>query len=119
MPPQATAAPQETAEDRAKREAEEAWKTLVREATKGDTPGSRQVKRAIRLEAQISKLREQVNDNRDYLRLMDRNEELSEAQAEFVDTFYPEKEKGERRPPEEVEATRRARAFARKNGSTE
>lgn len=119
MSPQPASAPkvEESAEAKAKREADEAWTALVARATEGDTPGARQVARAIRLEQQISKLREQVNDNRDYLRLMDRNEELSEAQAEFADTFYPEKEKGQVRPPEEVEATRRARAAARKNGA--
>lgn len=128
--PQATSAPKqenakqgESAEDRAKREAAERakqeWLQLVEDATKGDTPASRQIRRALRLEQELSKLRQSVNDNRDYLRLMDRNEELDEDQSEFLEVWYPEKEKGERRPPEEVEATRRAKSLARKNGADE
>ena len=115
MSPQ-PAAKQETAEEKAEREAQEHWAEVVKNATDGDSPGARQVRRAISLEKQISDIRERVNDNRTYLRLMDRNEELTEAQAEFVDTFYPEKEKGERRPKAETQATRRAREAARKNG---
>lgn len=117
--PQAKTA--ESAEDKAKREAAEKaakeWAELVERATKGDTPGARQILRALRLEREISELRQSVNDNRDYLRLMDRNDELSDDQAEFLDVFYPEKEKGQQRPQEEIEATRRARAFARKDGA--
>ena len=101
----------------AQEKAEKDWAELVTRATTGDTTGARQVQRAIELEAQISTLREKVNDNRVYLRMMDKNDELNEDQSEFVDTFYPEKEKGERRPAEEVEATRIARAAARKNGT--
>lgn len=113
----------ESAEDRAKREAaekaEREWLELVERATDGDNTGSRQIKRALRLEREISALRQSVNDNRDYLRMMDRNEELNDDQSEFLDTWYPEKEKGERRPQDEVEATRRAKALARKNGGDE
>lgn len=100
----------------AQEKAEKEWAELVAKATDGDTTGARQVQRAIELEAQISSLREKVNDNRTYLRMMDKNDELTEDQSEFVEVFYPEKEKGERRPPAEVEATRIARAAARKNG---
>lgn len=100
----------ETPEARAERE----WIALVEKATSEDSAASRQIKRAIALERDISKLRKSVNDNRDYLRLMDRNDELNEDQSEFLDTFYPEKEKGERRSPAEVEATRKAREVARK-----
>lgn len=126
--PQAAAVPQqdakkETAEEKAAREAEEAfkvhWAEVVKEATEGDSAGARQVRRAIQLEREISSTREKVNDNRTYLRLMDRNEELTEAQAEFVDVFYPEKEKGERRPKDETVATRRAREAARSSNGSE
>lgn len=111
----------ESAEDKARREAEEQararWAELVAKASDGDSPGARQVRRAIELERQVASLREKVNDNRTYLRLMGRNDELTDEQFEFVDVFYPEKEKGERRDAAEVEATRRAREFARSNGS--
>lgn len=93
------------------------WSDLVKEATSGDSPGARQVKRAMRLEGEVAKIRKQVDDNRKYLRLMDANEELSEAQADFLDVFYPEKEKGERRTTDQVEATRLARQAARKDAS--
>jgi hypothetical protein len=112
--PQATQPPkQETAEEKADREFAAHWAEVVAAATEGDSPGARQVRRAITLEKQVAELREKVNDNRTYLRLMDRNEELSEAQAEFTDVFYPEKEKGERKPKEETQATRRAKLAAR------
>lgn len=117
MSPQPTAVKDESAEKKAAAEAAaKAWNELVARATEGDTPAARQIKRAIRLEKEISAVRQQVNDNREYLRLMDKNEELTEDQATFLDTFYPEKEKGERRLPEDVEATRRAREAARKDG---
>jgi hypothetical protein len=115
----------ESAEDKAKREAEEQaqerWLALVERATAGDSPAARQIARAIKLEQQMNGdegLRSKINDNRTYLRLMDRNEELDEDQAEFVDVFYAEKEKGERRTEEEAEATVRARKLARSNGQS-
>lgn len=113
--PQGTAGPSQ--EDVAKQKAAEAeaeWQALVAEATEGDTAGSRQVERAITLEREMSAARKRVNDNREFLRLMARNDELNEAQVEFVETFYPEKEKGERRAQEDIDATRRAREAARK-----
>lgn len=110
-----TSQPTAKADDKAaEKAAEKAWAELVKRATAEDSPASRQIKRAMKLEKEISALRKSVNDNRDYLRLMDRNEELTEDQSEFLDTFYPEKEKGERRSAEEVEATRKAREAARK-----
>lgn len=115
--PQAAAAPKTDAEKAKREAAEKEWAELVAKATSGDTTGSRQVARAIQLEAQVAELREKVNDNRTYLRMMDKNDELTEDQSEFLEVFYPEKEKGERRPDSEVEATRIARALARKNGS--
>lgn len=118
MPQAAQQPKQETAEEKAEREFAEHWAEVVKDATAGDSSGAKQVRRAIELERQISSLREKVNSNRTYLRLMDQNEELSESQAEFCDVFYPEKEKGERRPPSETMATRRAREAARaSNGS--
>lgn len=113
-------------EDEAKRQAEAAaeqaadrdWLELVVRATEGDTPGARQVLRAIELERQISDLRQKVNDNRTYLRLMDRNGELTDEQGTFTDVFYAEKERGERRTEEEAAATTRARKLARSNGKS-
>jgi hypothetical protein len=94
-----------------------AWAEIVDSATEGDSSGARQVKRAIELEADRAKLMKQISDNREYLRLMDRNDELSEDQTEFLEVFYPEKERGSRREKADIEATRKAREAAR-NGTT-
>lgn len=79
-----------------------------------DTAAGRQIARAIELERQLDELRVKVGKNRDYLRLMDANEELSDDQSEWLDTYYPEKEKGARRSTDEIEATRKAREQSRK-----
>lgn len=93
-----------------------AWAALVEDVTAGDSSSARQIRRAIELEADRAKLMRQISDNRDYLRLMQKNEELDEDAVEFVETFYPEKERGTRRAKDEIEATRRARLAARTNG---
>lgn len=76
--------------------------------------GHRQIVRAVHLEKLRSDLMEQVTANRDYLRLMEKNGELNEAQTAFRKTFYPDKEKGESRDKDEIEATRKLRETARK-----
>lgn len=120
--PQAKTVEKESAEAKAAREAEEAaeaeWLALVDRATEGDSAGARQVRRAIELERQIADLRQRVADNRTYLRLMDRNDELTNDQGTFVDVFYAEKEKGERRTDAEAAATNRARKLARQSGKS-
>jgi hypothetical protein len=121
--PQTKKAPKEDPEAQAAREAEEAaqaeWLALVDRACEGDSPGARQVKRAIELEQEISVLRQRVADNRTYLRLMDRNGELTDDQGEFTDVFYAEKERGRERTEEESAATTRARKLAREaNGNS-
>lgn len=78
-----------------------------------DTPASRQIARANQLERDRTALMEKVGKNREYLRLMQDNEELTAEQAAWVAAFYPEKEKGERRSEDEVEVTRRVKAAAR------
>jgi len=114
--PQPQAAPKEADPAQADREAAEAaWQALVERATAGDNAGARQIKRAIGLEADRATLMKQITDNRDYLRLMDRTDELDEDQQEFLDVFYPEKERGSRRDQSDIEATRKAREAARKS----
>lgn len=120
--PAAQQTEKETDEQREKRleaEAMAEWVELVKDATEGDSSGAKQVQRAINLEAQIEKLRKQIDSNRKYLRLMSDNDELNEAQAEFTEVFYADRAKGERKDEADVAATRRAREHARKNGSTE
>ena len=72
------------------------------------------IEQAKELEAERSEVMERVTANRTQLRQMDTSGNLSDSQAAWLDVFYPEKEKGERRSKEEIEATRKAREEARK-----
>jgi len=121
--PQAAKAPKTDAEAEAAAaaaaEQEAAWTALVDRATSGGSSAAKQITRAISLEQERADVMKRIADNRDYLRLMDRNEELDEDQAEFLDTFYPEKERGERRSKEDIEATRKARESARKTSGAQ
>lgn len=76
------------------------------------TTGTRQIQRAKELEAQRQELMEKITKNRDFLRLLDGNEELTPDEGAWLDTFYPLKEKGEQRTKEEVEATRKLKEEA-------
>lgn len=73
------------------------------------------IEQAQALEAERAEVMERVTANRTELRLIDKQGNLSEEQGKWLDTFYPEKEKGERRSKEDIEATRKAREAARKN----
>jgi hypothetical protein len=48
--------------------------------------------------------------------LIDKQGNLSEEQGRWLDTFYPAKEKGEKRSKDDIEATRKLRDQARKAG---
>ena len=82
------------------------------------TVTERQIQRANHLERERAKLQEAVDKNRQYLRLMGDNDELSDAEKAWLDSFYPEKEKGERRSDEDIVATRDIREAARKGANT-
>jgi hypothetical protein len=75
------------------------------------------IARAVRLEQERARIQEQVGANRRTLRDLDAQDALNDEQAEFLDVWYPEKERGERRAKEDIEATRKAREAARKNGT--
>lgn len=77
------------------------------------TAADRQIARAKSLERERGELMDRITANRDYLRLMDKNEELTSEQGDWLDVFYPIKERGEQRSKEEVEATRKAKEEAR------
>lgn len=77
------------------------------------TEAERQIQRAKDLEKEKAKLLERITANRDYLRLMDKNDALTTEQGEWLDQFYPLKEKGERRSREDIDATRKAKLAAR------
>lgn len=79
------------------------------------TAAQRQIERARALEKERAELQERIGKNRDYLRLMDANDELTTEEGEWLDAFYPVKEKGEQRTKEEIERTRKAKEEARKS----
>lgn len=83
-------------------------------ATPNTSIAERQIERAKELERRRSDLMKEVAANREFLRLLADNGELSDTQVDWVDTFYPQKEKGEQRSKDEIEATRKAREDARK-----
>lgn len=107
MSPQPAAAPAETVPHAA----------LIKRITEKDaadlTSGEKQVARAIRLERERSDVMKRIAANREYLRLMEENEELGEDEADWLDDFYPQKEKGQQRSDDEIERTRKAKAAAR------
>lgn len=77
------------------------------------TSAERQIARAKDLEKQRAALQTSIGKNRDYLRLMDANDELDAEQSKWLKTFYPDKEKGSTRSEDEIKATREARKAAR------
>lgn len=118
--PPAEAPKQTDAAKEAAAQAEQDWLDLVKDATStGHELAQEYVQDAIRLEADRAGVLAKIADVRDMLRKLDNTDKLNEAQAEFLDVFYPEKERGERRSAEDLEATRRAREAARKNGTAE
>jgi hypothetical protein len=76
------------------------------------TSAAFQIDRAKTLEKERAELQGRIGKNREFLRLMDENEALNDEQAEWLDTFYPSKEKGERRSKEDILATRKAKLEA-------
>lgn len=72
------------------------------------------ITQAMALERERAGVMEKVGANRTELRLIDKQGNLSDEQGEWLDTWYPEKEKGERRSKDDIEATRKAREAARK-----
>lgn len=80
-----------------------------------ETEAEKQIARAKRLERERAELQDKISKNREYLRLMDANDALTGEQGDWLDKFYPLKEKGERRSKEDIDATRAAKTEARKD----
>lgn len=78
-----------------------------------ESEAEKQIRRAKELEKDRAAVMEKITDNRNYLRLMDKNDALTDEQGEWLDKFYPSKEKGERRSEDDVKATREAKLEAR------
>jgi hypothetical protein len=76
------------------------------------TEAERQIARAKSLEKERAALIKRIASNREFLRLMDENEALTKEQGEWLDLFYPLKEKGERRSKDDIDATREAKKAA-------
>lgn len=69
---------------------------------------------AVKLEQQSATLQKQISANRSQLRNLVAMGACTAEQRRWVQVFYPEKQRGERRSAEDVEATRKARLAARK-----
>lgn len=72
------------------------------------------VQQARELEKERGNLMERIGANRAILRNMHKADALEADLKEFVEKFYPEKEKGVTRSADEIEATRKEREKARK-----
>lgn len=77
------------------------------------TSAQKQVARARTLERERADVMKRISANREYLRLMEENEELTDDEGDWLDDFYPQKEKGQSRSDDEIERTRKAKAAAR------
>jgi len=112
MSPQPAAAPAQTAQTTP--HAHAALMARIDEKDPGDlSSAEKQISRAVRLERERSEAMKKVAANREYLRLMEENEELGDEEADWLDDFYPQKERGRGRSEDEIERTRKAKAAAR------
>lgn len=73
----------------------------------------RQIERAKTLERERSEKLAEIATNREFLRLLAKSGEMSDSEQDWLEDFYPEKEKGESRTEEEQQATRDAKEAAR------
>lgn len=71
-----------------------------------------EINAAVALLKQQRDIQKQIGENRDTLRLLDKREKLSEPQGEWLDSFYTQKAKGERKTAEETAKTKAVRAIA-------
>jgi hypothetical protein len=83
--------------------------------TAPQTDAEKQIERALHLERERADLQSRISKNREYLRLMDANDALTDEQGDWLDKFYPLKEKGERRSDDDIKATREAKKAAREH----
>lgn len=90
------------------------YKKIAAIPAKDRDSGQRQFMRAHALERVRSDVMEGVNSNRTYLRLMEKNGELSDELADWLADYYADKEAGEQRTEEQIAATRKAKEVARK-----
>lgn len=70
--------------------------------------------RAVELERTKAGLQKQITANRNFLRMMDVSEALSDDLSEWLEVFYPTKEKDAKRDKDEVTVTRKNHEAAAK-----
>lgn len=78
----------------------------------------RRIHQAQELERERKDVQDRIGVNRTQLRQMRDADELPADLVKWVDTWYPEKEKGTTREKDEIEATRKLREAARKDGNS-
>lgn len=78
--------------------------------------GERQFLRAISLEGQKASIMRQINANRGLLRTLGDTDELSDDLTDWLEEFYPTKEKDAKRDGDEVKQTRLNHEAAAKLG---
>jgi hypothetical protein len=72
-----------------------------------------QIERAKQLEADRYEIQQRIAKNREFLRLMAENDVLTDPQLDWLDDFYPQKEKDEKRSKDAIERTRKLKEEAR------
>lgn len=112
MPPVA----QPPAQEAAKVSEHHALMTEIWESPESEREmAEQQVARAIELEGRKEAINQEVTANRNFLRLMVKSKAITdEAIIDFVEDFYPLKEKDSQRSKDEVQRTRLAKESARK-----
>lgn len=115
MAPQPAAAPAQTPTEPVEAQVPHAaLLKAISDTPEGDrSSAQKQIVRAVLLERERSSTMKKIAANREYLRLMEENEELEDDEADWLDDFYPQKEKGQQRSEDEIERTRKAKAAAR------
>jgi hypothetical protein len=116
--PTAPTAPTAAATDAAPAVDPDVQEMIDQVLSKPVTAPDRQIARAIELEIDRANIGEDITANRDYIRLMEKNDELTPVQVKWRKIFYPDKVKGKQRSDDEIEATRKLKVQARKDGSS-
>lgn len=77
-----------------------------------DAMVAEEIRAAIEMLTVQRNVQKDITDNRDTLRLLARRGKLSPVQTDWLEGFYPAKQKGERRSAEAIAKTRAYRAAA-------
>ena len=83
-------------------------------AATADSYVARKIQQAKSLEKRRAELQDEISANRRQLRDMDKTGDLTAEQANWLEDFYPTKERGASRSKDDITATRKAKEAARK-----